>query len=529
VKLNPRRRRMLLVTFVLVAITGAVLLSVATRLTPQIRERAIAAVEERLQSDVDVESLQISVMPRPAVLGTGLIVRHHGRTDVEPLIRLGSYSASAGLLGLLRSPIRLRTIELERMDIHIPPGGVRGVRGTSGTDASPRSEPGVAPSASDAAATPTLVIDRLATRAARLVMVPRTPGKLARIFEIHDLVMHGLGDGDGSTFEATLTNPTPHGHITTRGAFGPWQADQPSRTPLRGDYRFERANLDTIKGIGGILSSTGTYSGVLERIDVNGETHTPDFSIDIAGQRVPLDTRFHAIVDGTNGDTWLERVDARTGSTVIVSRGAVVRDQDVKGRRISLDVTIDEGRIEDLLKLAVKSGTPLMTGQMRLKTTFLLPAGDEDVIDKLVLSGTFSLDEARFANVNVQEKINTLSRRGKGHAEGTGPGVVSKLSGTFTMKQGTLSFSRLSFAVPGAIVQLAGVFDVAREQLDFTGHLLLDARLADTTTGVKSLLARAAQPFFRRPGGGSKIPIRIHGPMQKPEFGLDVKRAFGPG
>ena len=51
-----------------------------------------------------------------------------------------------------------------------------------------------------------------------------------------------------------------------------------------------------------MLSSIGKYEGYLERIDVTGQTETPDFSIDLAGQKVPLSTRFHAIVDGTTGD-----------------------------------------------------------------------------------------------------------------------------------------------------------------------------------------------------------------------------------
>ena len=263
---------------------------------------------------------------------------------------------------------------------------------------------------------------------------------------------------------------------------------------------------------------------------MKGETDTPDFSIDIAQQPVPLKTRFHAIVDGTNGDTRLERVDARLVETLIVARGAVVRTEDVKGRRISLDVTIDDGRIEDVLQLGVKAAKPLMTGRMGLKTRFLLPAGDRDVVDKLELAGRFSLDEARFSNVNIQQKINALSRRGKGdEASDDGPSVVSRLSGTFTLRAGTLTFSDLSFGVPGAVVQIAGTYDLKGETLDFRGHLLLDASLAETTSGWKAIVGRIAQPLFRRPGGGSKLPIRISGPREKPEFGLDVRRALGPG
>ena len=522
-----RRRRTLPIVFTLILIVGAILLSIATRITPNVRQRAVAALNERFKSDVDLASLQVSIFPRPEILGTGLVLRHNGRTDVAPLIKIESYSASAGLWGLINSPLHLKSVELDRLEISIPPGGVHG------DVADPSLEEGgrvMRQETQDEPSASKLVIDEIISRTARLDIVPRDPRKLPRRFEIHNLVMHGLGDGDGATFDAALTNPTPRGEIATHGTFGPWQPDDPSQTPVRGEYTFKSANLDTIKGIGGTLSSVGTYSGVLERIDVKGETDTPDFSIDLAAQPIPLKTRFHAIVDGTNGDTALERVEARVIETLIVARGAVVRTEDVKGRRISLDVAIDDGRIEDVLKLAVKATKPIMTGRMQLKARLLLPAGDRDVIDKLDLAGTFRLNEARFTNMNVQEKIDALSHRGKGdETAGNGPGVVSRLSGTFTLRGGTLTFSDLSFGVPGAIVQIAGTYDVKQETLDFQGHLLLDATLAETTSGWKAILGRMAQPLFHRPGGGSKVPIRISGPREQPKFGLDVGRALGPG
>jgi AsmA-like C-terminal region len=523
-----RRRRTLLIVFTLILILGAILLSIATRITPHVRQRAIAALNERFKSDVDLASLQVSIFPRPEILGTGVVLRHKGRTDVAPLIKIESYSASAGLWGLINSPLHLKSVELDRLEISIPPGGVHGdVADPSleeGGSVTRQQETKDEPHASK------LVIDQIVSRTARLDIVPRDPGKLPRRFEIHNLVMRGLGDSDGAAFDATLTNPTPRGEIGTRGTFGPWQADDPSQTPVRGEYTFKSANLDTIKGIGGTLSSVGTYSGVLERIDVKGETDTPDFSIDLAAQPVPLKTRFHAIVNGTNGDTALERVEARLIETLIVARGAVVRTEDVKGRRISLDVAIDDGRIEDVLKLAVKATKPVMTGRMQLKARLLLPAGDREVIDKLDLVGTFRLNEARFTNVNVQEKINALSQRGKGdETVGNGSSVVSRLSGNFTLQDGTLTFSDLSFGVPGAIVQIAGTYHLRHETLDFRGNLLMDATLAETTSGWKAVLGRIAQPLFRRQGGGTKLPIRISGPREHPEFGLDVGRALGPG
>ena len=522
-----RRRRLLLVAFTLILICGAILLSIGTRITPHVRQRAVAALNERFKSDADLASLQVSVFPRPEILGTGLVLRHKGRTDVAPFIKIGSYSASAGLWGLIKSPLRLKTVELDYLEISIPPGGVHGdpAHRSMGREATVTGQ-----AANNEPSASKLIIDQIISRSARLDIVPRDPRKRLRRFEIHNLVMRGLGHGDGATFDAELTNPIPRGEIVTHGRFGPWQADDPSQTPVRGEYTFKSANLDTIKGIGGTLSSVGTYSGVLERIDVKGETDTPDFSIDIAAQPVPLKTRFHATIDGTNGDTALQRVEARVIETLIVARGAVVRTEDVKGRRISLDVAIDDGRIEDVLKLAVKAAKPVMTGRMQLKAQLLLPAGDRDVIDKLDLSGTFRLNEARFSHVNVQEKINALSQRGKGNETGgNGASVVSRLSGSFTLRGGTLTFSNLSFGVPGAIVQLAGTYNVKQETLDFRGNLLLDATLAETTSGWKAVLGRIAQPLFRRQGGGSKLPIRISGPREQPEFALDVRRALGPG
>ena len=520
-------RRLLLIAFTLVLIAAAILLSLATRMTPHVRNRAVAALEQRFDSDVDLASLQISAFPRPAIVGTGLSLRHKGRTDVPPLIRIGSYSASGGLWGLVSSPLRLRSVELERMEISIPPGGVRGLATTESTPDSITGADVLPPSHKRPFR---LVIDRITSRTARLEIVPRDSGKLPRVFDIHALVMRDLGDREGATFDATLTNPTPRGEISTRGTFGPWRTREPRLTAIRGEYSFKNADLNTIKGIAGTLSSRGAYSGELKSIEVRGETDAADFSIDIAGQPVPLRTRFHAVVDGTNGDTRLERVEARLVETVIVARGAVVRTEDVKGRRVMLDVTIDDGRIEDVLKLGVKAAKPLMTGRMNLRTKFLLPAGDRDVVDKLELAGTFSLDQARFSNVNIQQRVDTLSRRGKG--DGTndgGPSVVSRLSGEFRLRNGTLTFSNLSFAVPGAIVHIRGTFDLKHEALDFRGNLLLDASLSETTSGWKAIVGKVAQPLFRRPGGGSKLPIRISGPWEKPEFGLDVRRVLSPG
>jgi hypothetical protein len=493
------------------------------RATPQVRDRVVAALNERFESQVALESLDASILPRPRASGTGLTLRHRGRTDVPPLITIPSFEASAHVTGLFRTPVHLSTVPLDGLEIFVPPGGL------DGDDDDDRGDED-APHRPHADRPSPILIDRIESRAARLHVASRRPGRLPRVWDIHDLVLRDFGKAEGSRFEAGLTNPIPRGRIETSGTFGPWHTDEPGLTPVTGEYVFKNADLDAIDGIGGILSSVGTYAGVLERIEVEGQTETPDFSIDLAGQPVPLKTRFKAIVDGTNGDTHLERVEARLNNSTILARGAVVRTEDVKGRRVTLDVRLDGARLEDLMALAVKASKPPIVGRIDLTTSFLLPQGKADVVDRLQLNGTFRLAQARFTNLNVQRRITTLSRRGRGEEndEGAdGERVVSNLRGRFVLRNAVLSFSELTFAVPGSTVRLSGSYNLRSEVMDFKGHLLTDATLADMTSGFKSLLARAAQPFFRREGGGSRIPIKIGGPRSKPEFGLDVGRVLG--
>jgi hypothetical protein len=512
------RRVLLLTGTPVVLLLAGVAAWFAWALRPErVREHLVAAVSDRFAARVDAETAQVSIVPRPAINGTRLSIHlRDAAADLPPLVSVNAFEASAPLTGLLGPRVRLGNVRLVGTDIRVPPGGLTGLR--QGYGGQRRTS---------------IVIDEIVSRDGRLEIATRKANKLPRVFEIHDLVMRGFGLPEGARFQAGVTNAIPRGRVETTGVFGPWLTEEPTLTPIRGEYSFRNADLDDIKGINGTLSSVGQYRGTLERIEVDGQTETPDFSIDLANQPVPLFTRFKTIVDGTNGDTWLDRVDAKLGQSNIVASGAVVRDRDVKGRHVALDIQIREARIEDVLRLAVKAAKAPMSGRIDLTTTFLLPAGEQDVIDRLHLNGQFRLAQARFSNIDVQRRIEALSlrARGKEDAEPTGDGssVVSNLRGRFVMRSATLDFKELTFQIPGAVVQLAGIYDMRSESLDFQGELLVEASLADMTSGFKAFLARLAQPFFRRPGGGSRFPIKITGPRSKPEFGLDMGRVFKRG
>ena len=473
------------------------------------RLKLVNALAEHLDSDVELEQFTVKALPVLRAEGSGLTIRKHDNPGVPPLISVARFSAEGNALGVLRKHVSRVTVE--GLDIEIPPD-------KDHDDDKRPDRPHRAP--------PPFVIDELISTDARLVIIPSRAGKDPKVWQIHRLKMLKVSD-EAMPFEATLTNAVPPGEIETRGSFGPWHRERPGRTPLDGSFRFDRADLGVFKGISGILSAHGTFGGALARIDVHGETDTPEFMVTESGHPVHLKTKYHAIVDGTNGNTTLEEVDGSFLNTSLIARGAVVGTPGVKGRTVTLDVTMERARLEDVLRLAVDTPKPPMTGALVLKTKFELPPGDIDVVRKLRLDGRFSIAGTRFTDANVQNKINELSHRSRGKSpEEQKERVSSQFDGTFRLRDGVIAIPAVTFDIPGAVVHLAGKYGIEDESIDFAGIVYMDAKISETVTGYKRLLLKMADPLFKKDGGGSAIPIKISGTRKDPHFGLDAGRVF---
>jgi hypothetical protein len=328
-------------------------------------------------------------------------------------------------------------------------------------------------------------------------------------------------------FETTLTNALPPGEIKAAGTFGPWQNEDPGRTALEGQFTFDRADLSVFNGIKGTLSAAGTFTGAIDRIDITGHTETPDFVVNTGGHPVPLATSYHAIVDATNGNTTLDPVDAKFLDTSITARGGVYEQPKANGRVIRLNVSIDGGRLEDIMRLAVPASRAPMNGALRLNTTFMIPPGPRDIVDKLQLDGRFSIQRGKFSDADVQKKINELSRRARARMEEepVAQAVGSNFDGRFALGNGRLALPTVTFDVPGALVELHGQYGMKREDIAFDGNLYMDAKISQTVTGFKSFLLKAIDPWFRR-NGKTVVPLRISGSRADPKFGVDVGRAL---
>jgi hypothetical protein len=460
------------------------------------------------------------------VEGSNLVIRKRARHGVPPLISVERFSADGKLLDLKHKHVA--HVQLEGLDIEIPPRERR----TGEDDARSSTGSKQAPPTTEAAEhiEADVVVDALDSVDARLAIISSDTGKPPKVWNIHALHMEQVGVDHAMPYRATLTNGIPRGEIVTKGSFGPWQREEPGDTPVDGIYTFENADLRIFNGISGILSSRGRFGGTLARIDAAGETDTPDFMIKVGGHPFPLHTKYHSIIDGTHGDTLLERVDASFLRSSLVAKGSVVDTPGKHGRTVSLDIVMDRGHVEDVMKMAVRTPKPPMTGALKLVTKFLLPPGERDVAERLQLEGRFSIARAHFTNYDVQAKIDELSHRGRGRKrDAVKDGVASNFEGRFRLAGGTLHLPMLQFAVPGAVVKLAGTYTLKSELLDFRGALLLDAKISETQTGVKSLLLKVIDPLFKKDGGGSSVPIKITGPRSDPSFGLDTHRLFKRG
>jgi len=513
------------VTLVVLTIVAAVSSRTAT-----LRRLVVETLAERLDSEVELGAFSVDTFPRVLVRGTGLVVRLRGARDIPPLVKIESFSIEGGIFGLLQRPRRFSLVTLQGLEINIPPGGPnrRDPGSPSPADTPGEAEPGQTGPENRRDSTG-IHVEKLLSSDALLRIIPRKAGKDPKEFAIHWLEIDGVGVEGRMPFRAELTNPLPRGMIRTEGQFGPWNREAPAGTPVQGRYVFENVDLSTVKGIGGTLSSTGEFGGRLERIEVNGETETPDFHLAYARRPIPLTTRFHAVVDGTDGDTYLETVNAQLRRTPMVASGAIVGIPG-KGRSVQVNVDITQGRVEDILHLVMKSGAPVLTGHLALKTDFNLPPGPGDVVERLQLRGAFDLDAAGFTDGGVSGKLASMSARASGTDTDNAPDrVLTDLEGRFTVTKATVSLPDVRFRLPGAAVQLAGTYGLRSEEMEFDGTLRMQATVSEAAGGgIKGFLLKAVDPLFRKKGAGAVLPIKVRGTRDEPKLGLDVVKAITP-
>jgi hypothetical protein len=483
------------------------------------RKRVVETLSARFHSPVELDRLSLSMREGVVVTGGGLRILYlagptkpDARPNAPPMLLVESFEFRTGWRELLRPTTRLVTVKVRGLQVNIPPKQERGAATPDDPKRKGQSLLGIA-------------VDRIECTDAKVVIETSDPEKKPLEFAIGRLVLTDVGLKKPFNYEAVLVNPRPVGNVRSTGHFGPWQDDNPRDTPVDGIYEFTHADLSSIHGIGGTLSSTGSFGGTLGEIAVEGVTDTPDFRLDVSDHAMALHTQFKAVVDGTTGDTRLNAVKARVGRSELTATGAVIRAADVPGHYTDLHVEMDGGRIEDMLALGLKANPALMRGTLALTAHLQIPPGPVSVSRKMRLEGRFRIHGAEFNDVQMQQKVDAMSMRAQGKPKLANAKdaevVASSMAGRFSLADAVVEVSELIYQMPGAEVRMEGKVQLVGSTFELHGKVRTQATASQMTTGWKSLLLSPFDKLLKKNGAGVELPIRVTGTRSTYDLRLD--------
>ncbi len=488
---------------------------VAHHAEPILRRAVVESIEQRFHEPAELDGLSVSVVRGLEIQGSGLKLLPAAGSG-HPVVIVKQFAFRTSLNDLLHLRARVDTIHVQGLELHIPPHSVH--------LAKPQKEPHPAIK---------LVVHQIVCNDALVIIETDKPGKQPLQFAIQQLTLTDFGDQRPFVYQADLINPRPVGKLHVFGNFGPWNGAEPRSTPIDGNYTFSDAELDSIKGLSGTLQSTGRFTGVLGYLTVDGTTDTPNFGLDVSGHALPLQTTFHAFVDGTSGDTTLDNVQARLRNSSFTARGTIVRVHDPNdghgiGHDIALTVDMPHGRIEDLLEIGMKTQPPVMRGAVQMQARLHIPPGHVRVSQKMQIAGSLKIAGVEFTNTHLQDRIDGLSLRAQGRPEDVKSAasdhkaeVASQLAADFTLADAMMKVPSLHYEVPGAQVQLEGVYSLDGNVFEFGGHVHTDAKASQMVTGWKSMLIKPFDGFLGgKSGSGVELPVSINGVKGDVSFGL---------
>jgi hypothetical protein len=538
------RRNHLLQLAAAVLVTAAIALGIAAEYLlrhaePILRDSVVQALSAQFHSPVQLAELHVSLAKGLEVRGRGLTVLYlagptqpdiqqllaaQNHQPVPPLLRVDSFLFRISLHDLRRLQSHIARIEVQGVELHIPPHSVAGLfRPETPAPTAPR-PPHIR-----------FTVGTIACRDLQLFLETATPGKDAIRFDIRRLDLDSFDAARPIHFTAEVLNPHPTGLVQSSGTLGPWQSADPRSTPIQGHYTFTHADLSTIKGLRGTLNAAGDFTGQLGRLTVADTADTPDFALDISAHPEHLHTTLQATVDGTTGDTVLNRIHATLGTSQFDTQGAILRvhmPDNSEGHDIALAVQMPAGRMDDLLRLATRTDPPVLRGLVALQAKLHIPPGKGRVIEKLQLAGNLAIQNVVFSNHKLQDRVDGLSMRAQGNPQAARLAgsdrraeVASTMAVRFTLAHALLTVPDLRYQVPGATVLLDGVYACDGNLFEFKGHVRTEATASQMVTGWKSKLLKPFDPFLRKNGAGLELPIAISGVNSDVRVGLALHHA----
>jgi hypothetical protein len=474
---------------------------------PFSRDAVQKALESATSRPVEIGAFHSSYFP-PGCTAENIRVLHEDGKSGEPLITIEKLLVQSSLTGMLFfAPKRLAQVKVVGMHVRIP-GKRKDGRFTLGGQGGK-----------------SLSIGKIVADGAVLEFMPSEPGKKPFLLRIEDLEIRDVGAGMPMKYRANVRNSEPPGLIRSEGHFGPWNADDPGATPVKGTFLYNDVKLGELKGISGTMQAKGKFEGPLGKMRTDGDLEAPDFLVDGSGNAVRLTVGFKAMVNGTNGDVRLEPVDAHFWRTTLVANGSVAGRPGEKGKTTTLDLAIRHGRIQDLLRLFSKDKVAPMSGAVALRAKFLWPPGEGKFLQKIRMDLDFGIDDAKFQSDATQEAIDRIAKAGEGEnkkeQEADARTMLGDLRGHVAFRNGIATLTKGSFTVPGASATIHGTYNLLDHTVNLHGVLDTKGKLSDSTTGFKSLIAKLITPFFKKKNEVKLVPFKITGTFANASVSLD--------
>ena len=476
---------------------------------PFSQDRITRSLQETFPATVTFQKFHSTYFASPGCVAEGVVFRRLGSSpDTPPIVTTERITFEAHYIDLLFRPGYVARIVLNRFRVQVPPQGT------------PMEKSNWKETTST-----TRVGEIIADGAT--IEVARADPHASLLFDIHTLKLTSVSRDKPLFYAVSLHNPLPPGEIRARGQFGPWNSVDPGQTPVAGRYTFQNANLGIFHGIAGVLSSEDSFQGVLQHIDAQGSIDIPDFMVTRSEHSVHVTSEFRAFVDCTNGDVEFEHVSAGFLKTQVLAKGKVSGRAGQRGKTTSMDLTVRDGRIQDVLRLFVRAWKPPLNGTTSFRAHVVIPSERRPFVEKVRLTGDFGVEGGQFTKSSTQTKVDNLSKRARGGKpdvlEDEDPErVISDLGGHVELRDGTATFRDLSFVVPGASAQMYGTYDLEGEVVDLHGTLKTDAEFSNMTSGFKSALLKPFDVFFKKKHAGTVIPVHLLGTYSAPQAGLDL-------
>ena len=544
-------------TAIVFAIFLLVLMSLLIVRWPFSQARVTESLETTFPAKVSYAKFHSTYFPHPGCVAEGVAFYWLGsKPDAPPIVTVQNFRVKGHYWDLLLRRGYISHILLKGFRVNVPPFGTEHER-------------------FNWRETPSHLRVGEINADGAVVTFARKGDEPPLIFDVHTARLTSVTRHQPFSYAITFQNPLPPGEIRARGEFGPWNSQDPGSTQISGVSSFWNGDLGVFHGIAGTLSSHDQYQGPLHRINTSGDIDIPNFSVTRSGHSVHLKSSFRAYVDGVKGDVFLERVSTQFLKTSVLAQGKIATPSGKHGKTAEIDVFVTEGRIQDVLRLFVSESTPPLRGVTSFRARVTIPPGKAPFLEKIARTGDLGIHDGEYTKPSTQEEVTSFSERARGidpsdkknqreekdkhdgdindvvppagtndskkgndkperHDSAGGSKekaedqkddeyrIVSNLSGHVDLRHDIATFSDISFTVPGALAQMQGTYHLQTHVVNLHGTLKTDAEFSHMASGIKSVLLKPLNMFFKKKHAGAVIPAHLTGTYENPRPGIDL-------